>query len=163
VIRRRWFTPMVLFMVFFCITWDSFLVFWYSQAGANAPLMMKLFPIVHVAAGVGLTYATLAGLVNTTTIRVENGRLSIAHRPLPWAGNREIDCGDIAQLYCKEHVRRGRHGPQVGYELWMKRTDHKVLKLLGAGDDPDQALFLEQRLERELKLVDRPVAGELPR
>jgi hypothetical protein len=28
----RWFTPSVIFLVFFCIAWDSFLIFWYSMA-----------------------------------------------------------------------------------------------------------------------------------
>ncbi len=33
-ILRRWFSPAILFLVFFCIAWDGFLVFWYSMAFA---------------------------------------------------------------------------------------------------------------------------------
>src|SRR6187401_1885165 len=31
-LRRNWFTPALFFLLFFCIAWDSFLVFWYSMA-----------------------------------------------------------------------------------------------------------------------------------
>jgi len=66
-ITRRWFSAVLLFLVFFCIAWDSFLVFWYTMAfRADAPWIMKVFPIVHVAVGVGLTYYTIAGFVNST-------------------------------------------------------------------------------------------------
>src|SRR5438445_5351048 len=64
VMRRRWFRPMHVFLLFFCIAWDSFLVFWYSMAiFAPAPggfdIIAIVFPICHVAVGVGLTYAVL--------------------------------------------------------------------------------------------------------
>ena len=37
-IRRRWFAPMFLFLVFFCVAWDGFLIFWYSVAfGTDSP------------------------------------------------------------------------------------------------------------------------------
>jgi len=37
------------------------------------------------------------------------------------------------------------------------------VKLLGGLDDSNTAIFLEQQLERWLKIEDRPVAGEIPR
>lgn len=163
-IRLRWFTPLFVFLAFFCITWNSFLVFWYSIAFAGGtPWIMKVFPLAHVAVGVGLTYFTLAGFLNTTSVRVENGRLSVAHGPLPWKGNREFDGQDIAQLYCKERVHHNKNGTSTSYELWAVRKDGASFKLLGAGSDSEQSLFLEQHLERALKLKDSPVQGELSR
>jgi hypothetical protein len=32
VLVRRWFTPAVLFMAFFCVFWDGFLIRWYAIA-----------------------------------------------------------------------------------------------------------------------------------
>ena len=44
---------------------------WYGIAfAADTPLIAKLFPLLHVAMGIGLTYFTLAGLVNRTTVEV---------------------------------------------------------------------------------------------
>lgn len=73
-IQFRWFTPMVFIPLFFCIFWDGFLVVWYAIAfSTNGPLMMKLFPLLHVAVGVGLTWFVLATFVNRTTITVGDG------------------------------------------------------------------------------------------
>ena len=55
-IVRRWFGPQVIFMTLFAVAWDVFLVFWYSMAGGSGNLMMLLFPLIHVAVGIGITY-----------------------------------------------------------------------------------------------------------
>lgn len=163
-IRRRWFTPAVLFMVAFCMFWDGFLVVWYGVAlTRGAPLLMSLFPLIHVAVGVGITYATLAAVLNTTTIRIQQGTLSIAHGPIPWRGNWTVPRGAIDQLWCKDVVRRGKHGPVHSYEVWIRLKAGTESKLVGAGLTPEQALFLEQQIESALGVRDRAVAGEMPR
>lgn len=164
-IRRRWFTPAVLFLVFFCVAWDGFLVFWYGIAfKTGAPLIMSLFPLIHVAVGVGLTYSTVATLFNTTRIRLTWSELSIAHFPVPWPGNRSIPREEIDQLYCRRVVSRNNdNGPTTRYELWMAAKDGQARKLLGAGLDEQQALFVEQQIERALGIPDRPIAGEIER
>jgi hypothetical protein len=163
-ITRRWFNFAVLFLIPFCIAWNSFLIFWYSIAlSGNTPWIMAVFPIVHVAVGVGLTYYTLATLFNTTSIIAGQGILRIRHAPLPWMGNTELSTRDFSQLYCKEKVNRGKNGPHYQYELWAAMLDGTTRKLLGTGLTMEQALYLEQKLERALTIKDRPVAGELVR
>lgn len=59
----RWFQWTFVFLVFFCIAWDGFLLFWYGAAlgigflgdDAEPVLIMMLFPLLHVAVGTGLT------------------------------------------------------------------------------------------------------------
>jgi hypothetical protein len=164
-IRRRWFTPAVLFLVFFCVMWDGFLLFWYGIAfRTGAPLIMSLFPLLHVAVGVGLTYSTVATILNTTRVRLTWNALTISHAPVPWPGNRIIGREQIGQLYCRRHVSRNKEGGSTSqYEVWMSDTKGKSRKLLGAGLDEQQALFLEQRIERALGIADRPMAGEIER
>jgi hypothetical protein len=164
-IRRRWFTPAVLFLVFFCVVWDGFLLFWYGIAlTTRAPLIMSLFPLLHVAVGVVLTYSTVATLFNTTRIRLTWKDLSIVHGPLPWPGNRTIPRPEIDQLYCRRLTSRSSDsGPTSRYELWMTTKEGQARKLLGAGLDEQQALFVEQRVERALGIADRTVAGEIER
>ena len=54
--RRNSFILIGVFMLFFVIFWDSFLVFWYSNA-VGAPgegginIIMMVFPIAHVGVG----------------------------------------------------------------------------------------------------------------
>ncbi|HZL87110.1 MAG TPA: hypothetical protein VFB96_01930, partial [Pirellulaceae bacterium] len=97
-ITYRWFTPMAFGLLLFCVVWDGFLVFWYTmgfnglmngQMGWGA-LFMLLFPILHVAVGIGVTYGVICMFLNRTEIRVTGGDLSIWHGPVPCPGNCRI-------------------------------------------------------------------------
>ena len=162
--RHRWFSPKFLFMVFFCVFWDGFLVVWYTVAFAgDAPLLFKLFPLIHVTVGVALTYYTIAGFVNTTTVTLDRGHLSVRHGPLPWPGKLDVDTGRFRQLYCEEKVSRGRNGVSYTYDLKAVMSDGERRKIVTGLDSPDVPLYLEQQLEEWLKIRDEPVRGELRR
>ena len=165
VITRRWFSHAVWFLLFFCIVWNSFLVFWYTMAFAgNAPWIFKVFPLIHVAVGVGLSYAVLTMFFNRTVIIAGPQRFRIHHGPLPSFGNMQLEAGDVTQLYCKEKISHSRKGgTSVSYELWAKMRDGAAKKLIGSLMEDQQALFLEQRLEKAMGIQDRAVASELPR
>jgi hypothetical protein len=99
-IRLSWFQPVLIFMAFFCVFWDGFLVFWYTTALAHpAPGKIMwlpiLFPLLHVAVGVGLTYYVIAGFLNSTRILIDDEFVHIRHQPLPWRGNRDQPRGEI--------------------------------------------------------------------
>jgi hypothetical protein len=163
-ITRRWFSAIVFFLIPFCIAWDAFLVFWYSMAlSGNAPWIMVVFPIAHVAVGVGMTYFTFATLFNRTVIIAGQGSLRIGHGPLPWRGGVELAESDIDQLFCKMKTRSGKSGPSISYEVWAVMREGATRKLFSTGESDDQALFIEQRIERALGIKDRAVPGELPR
>jgi hypothetical protein len=163
-LRVRWFQPAAWFLLFFVVAWDGFLVFWYSIAlGTGAPWIMSVFPIAHLAVGVGLTYFTAALFFNTTTVTATRERFRVAHGPVPWAGNAEFQSSELEQLYCKERVTRGKRGESVSYELFANRKSGPSVRVLKSAADAEQALFLEQRIERALGIADAPVAGELPR
>ena len=92
-IRLSWFHPILIFMAFFCVFWDGFLVFWYAMALARPAQGMMwmplLFPLLHVAVGVGLTYYVISGFLNSTRILIDDEFVHIRHQPLPWRGNRD--------------------------------------------------------------------------
>ncbi|HOA74013.1 MAG TPA: hypothetical protein PL151_07815 [Phycisphaerae bacterium] len=165
VMSRRWFTPAVLFLVFFCIAWDSFLVFWYSIAlsGEDTPWIMIVFPVAHVAVGIGLTYLCLASLFNKTRIRVAGGELSVRHGPIPWRGRVRLATADIEQIFCTEKVVSGENRQSSTYRVNAMLTDGRKIELLSGLPEADQALYIEQMLEDHLGITDRPVGGELPR
>jgi hypothetical protein len=132
-------------------------------AGKNAPWIFALFPILHVTIGVGLTYFTLASLMNRTRISVESGLLRIRHGPLPWLGNLDLDTSTLEQLFCKEKTHRNKNGTSYTYEVWAVLRDGKSRKILSTSMEQDQAMFIEQKLEQALGIKDRHVAGELLR
>jgi hypothetical protein len=161
VLVRSWFRPVLLFIAVGCVFWDGFLILAYATAlsakGAHAHAAPLLFPLIHVGVGVAFTYTTICGFVNTTRIAIENGALSVRHGPLPWPGNREVAIANIAQLFCREHVgSKGARTYSVN-ALLKEGTTSPVVKGL---NDAEQALYIEQIVEKRLGIVDAPVAGE---
>src|SRR5262245_10612501 len=68
-ITRRWFTWAAVILTFFCVFWVGFLIFWYSMAlRPGMPVMMVLFPLIHVTVGVVLTYFTIAFYINCSIL-----------------------------------------------------------------------------------------------
>jgi hypothetical protein len=164
VIVRRWFTWVYIFLAFFSVVWNGFLVFWYGMAFvSDAPLAFKLFPVLHVAVGVGLTYLTFAGFVNSTTFTVERDHLTVRHGPLPWRGNLDVSTGRLEQLFCTEQVIQGRNGTTVRYGVDAVLKDGTQLKVASGLDEREQALYIEQAIEKHLGIVDRRVRSEMAR
>lgn len=162
-IRRSWFSAALFFMAAFCCFWDGFLVVWYSIAIANrGPILMLVFPVLHVAVGVGLTYAVLAGFLNRTTIVVDGGQLTVRHGPLPWKGNISAPTHDIRQFFCVEEHAKSRRSADTFAVIALTQDDTQFPVVRGL-DDPNHALFIEQTLERHLGLRDEHVAGEYGR
>jgi hypothetical protein len=167
-IIRRWFTWPVLGLVFFCVFWDSYVIFWCFMALNVGPFnwIMVFFTIAQVAVGVGLAYSVLASLLNYTTVLVEGDRLIIHHRPVPWEGNRSVNIGDIVQLYCDQSYATSNPTTMLSvswtYNLNALLADGRKLKLL-SGLAKDQVLFCEDQLEEWLGIEPWPVSGELER
>lgn len=159
----RWFSPKYLFLLFFVIAWDGFLLFWYSMAFGfgGAPWIMFVFPLAHVAVGVFLTYTTLTGLFNRTTIKIDGKDFIVHHDPFPWPGEVNVPVGELDQLYCTKKINRGKDSTSVTYILQALLKDGKERKLVSNLDSPDIGYFLEQQIESMLKIPDRPVVGEL--
>jgi hypothetical protein len=161
-ISWRWARLAALFLIPFCIAWDSFLVFWYvTGAIEGAPWIMFVFPIAHVSVGIGLTWYCLATLLNTTTLTVGRGWLRIRHGPLYWPGRVDVPTSSLDQLYARKRVSHSKNGTTVRFELHAVLKDGKNKKLLKGLDEIEQALWLEQELEAVLGIRDRAVAGEL--
>ena len=164
-IRYKWFKPAILFLMFFAVAWDSFLIFWYGAAlfiPGPEKIFMLVFPIVHLAVGVAITYGVLCGLFNTTTISVSRGALGIRHAPFSWGfGNKLIPVDQLDQLYCRSETTHGKNGTSTSYSLHAVLTNGKRLDLLTNLDDRDLAAYLEYSIEYHLDIKDRPVSGEL--
>lgn len=163
-VRWRWFGYHLLFLLFFCCIWDGFLVVWYTIGIATkAPIVMLVFPVLHVAVGVGLSYYVLAGFLNKTTLKLDGVDLSVSHGPLPWRGAFSLPAGEIDQLYCFENKIYNKGSVRYEYELRALLRSGGERTIVKSLHDSQQALYLEQMLEDRLQVVDRPVEGELPR
>ena len=160
-ISWRWFSWKYLPLAFFCIAWDSFLCFWYSIAfSTGAPWIMIVFPIAHLAIGVGLTYSTLAGFLNRSFVEIDRKYFSVSHGPLPWIGNIRVPVNQVEQLYCKEKI--GKDGSSPSYQLSVILKDGRKKDLLSNLDSPEIGFYMEHQIENWLKIANRPVRGEIP-
>ena len=157
-ITWSWFNWGLLFLAFFCTLWDGFLVFWYMTALSAKPIVWiaLVFPLGHMAVGIGLTYFTLAGFLNKTSIRVTRGRVSVSHGPLPWPGALSIPVSEIEQFFVTEKV--GSKGSR-SYNLCMLDKNNVRKEFLKLNSE-DLAGFIEQALEKHLKIENRAVTGE---
>ena len=163
-LTSSWFNLGLIPLVFFCIAWDSFLINWYAMAlTGKGPWIMVVFPIVHVAVGVGLTYSCIAGFLNTTRIDIQRDSLTVSHGPVPWRGNRVIPALSLDQLYCKEKISNNRNGVRHTYSVMAVTKNGETLELLSGIEEQEKALFIEQQVERHLGITDRPMPGELAR
>ncbi len=162
-ITRRWFSPVFLLLLVFCVFWNGFMVVWHGIALATGMWPMSCFGLIHTSVGIGVAYFTVAGFVNRTVIRADRGMIEVRHGPLPWPGNKALPAGRIGQLYCKETVSHGKNGATHRYSVEVAMKDDTAATLLTGLDRAEHALYIEQELERHLDIEDRPVRGELPR
>lgn len=150
IFRRRWLTWKVVPLAFFMIAWDSFLVFWYWVAftKSGTPWLMIVFPLAHVAVGVGLTYYVIASFLNTTEIELSSGQLRIKTGPIPWPPHRDLTAMDIHGL----RLKCGSANNMDVYEIRYRTPENREKKLVGGLTD-DQAEYLVYHLRRTLGLT----------
>lgn len=165
-VTRKWYSHKYLPMLLFCCFWDGFLVFWYGIAfSSGAPLIFKIFPIFHVLIGVGLTYTTLAGLLNRTYLDLDANELAVWHEPLPWNGEVTLPTREVKQLFVKQTAKKvkSEHESGIQYELHAVMQTGGTKMVLGGLESPEIPLYLEQQMEKWLRLEDQAVAGEMAR
>lgn len=159
-ITRRWFRPSAWMLVFFALFWNGFMVVWHGIALTTGTWIMSLFGLLHTGVGLWLIYYVAALFANRTVIRASPALLEVAHGPVPWRGNLRMEATGIGQLYCTEKIRRSKNGTRTGYRVEAILPDNRRKVLVEGLDDADHALFIEQQIERHLRIADRPVEGE---
>ncbi len=162
-ITRRWLSPKIFFLLFFCLFWNGFMAVWFTIAFTQKMYSMAAFGSIHGAVGLFLLYSVAAGFLNTTVITIARDLLSVRHGPVPWRGNKEVRRGEIRQVYSKEVVHHGKHGRSFSYEVWVGMRSGKDIGLVDGLETSEEALFFEQEIEKYLRIDDEPVTGEIPR
>jgi len=166
-LKKKWRTWLVIPLIFFCIAWDSFLVFWYAIAFSQMNpqsaefWLMTLFPIGHVAVGVALTYLVVASLLNTTSIRIQQGSLSVRHRPVPWREPTTLETSEIRGFELEHSAWRARMHPAT-FEQNCSLAAHMrngSQKILLRGLPAAQARYIAYELAGSLQL---PIQDNLP-
>lgn len=123
--------------------------------------------VVLAVAGLCLAYVSVAALVNSTTVAVAAGWLTVSHGPLPLKPGRRVPLGSVTQIFVRTTFHSRRKHPSLGH--WSPREDYLLyhvvadladggeLPLLGSIDDVSHARRLERLLEDHLGIVDDPM------
>jgi len=163
-IVRIWFGRKVIFMTAFAIFWDGFLFMWYSKVDEwTNPMGFYYFPLIHVAVGIGLTYYVVAGWLNRTHILIGQGKIAVRHRPVPWIGEKTLEAADLRQLYAKDKVSHSRNDTSVTYEVRAVTRSGRNIELVSGLESSEQAVYIEQEIEKYLNIEDIPIKGEFGR
>jgi len=152
-IRRKWLGWDVVPLAVFCVAWDSFLFFWYSMAlgSGKAPWIAIVFPVGHVAVGVGLTYSLIASLFNTTDLSISASKVIVTTYPIPWGAKKEVNTDDIVDVRIKyTSSSNGKSSYGIRYQNKIKREKN----LIRGGLNDDQAEFIEYQIRKTLNLKD---------
>lgn len=153
IIRRRWFTHAAWFLLFFCLFWNTFLVFWYVMAFRSPPKNASawlpiLFPLGHVAIGLGLLYFVLSLFLNKTDIIFAAHELRVRTHPLPWPGNQVIRATNLAAFLVREREISRKNSRSTVYDLlYVDSTNHEQ-PLVKKLPRREQADYLLQTLTR---------------
>jgi hypothetical protein len=162
-ISNRWIWCKFIGPAMMCLAWNGFVVFGYWCALRTGGRIMWLPIIVlipHAGIGVLLVYATLAGLLNRTVIKVTSEFLTVRNGPVPWWGNRRLPIDELERLYCEKDTDPEKQGWTYVYGV------HALTKAASKVDlvtelERAQALFIKQELDRWLNSEDHGVGGEI--
>lgn len=136
----------------------------FAYVAMTSGMLLLLIPVVAIV------YFAATRAFNKHRIRVDKSQLHVTQGPLPWAGNQRVPSSQITQLYTTEHKTRAqpqgddKHDQKVQisiyYRLIAKTKDNKHITILNGLNDPLQALWLEQEIEKLLGISDGRVSGE---
>lgn len=143
----------------FALFWNGFIGF----ALMDTSGLMRVFLLPFVAVGLGLAYLALGCALNSSTLRVNTRELSVATGPIPF-GTKTWGNDVIKQLYCQEY-QAGHVGgkPIMRYKVMMLIDGKKPEELVSDLEQLEEALYIEQEVEKTLKIKDRAVEGEFKR
>jgi hypothetical protein len=154
-IIRQWFRPTDCFSLIFCVVWDSYFILLYAMAfRSDIPWTFLLIPLIHLTAGVGMTYLVIARFLNQTTIVIEGGVLSIRHGPIPWNGNVRVPIDDLVRVDCKMREGWNRRGDFTYCVNCVTRRGESIT-LVADLADWDDAVFIRKQIQQRLRNLNR--------
>jgi hypothetical protein len=108
-----------------------------------------VFTLPHAVIGLLLVYATLAGLLNRTVVKVTSECVLVRQGPMPWWGNRRLPLDELERLFCDQDNALAEHGRRYVCRVNAMTKEASKVELV-ADLDSAQALFIKQEIEHWL-------------
>lgn len=164
VIEYPWLQGDVIPSAIFAVIWNVIMLIWVLDTIRNERWGLLALVSFFVVMSPVLLYVTVAGVINMSTLRVAAGELIRQHGPLPVGRPLRLAASTIRQLFSREEVR---HNKQMlayrVYSVLVITTTDQYLTLVENLPAPEQALYIEQQIERALRIPDKAVPNEFRR
>jgi len=152
------------FLTVFAIFWNGILAIIAGGAWISGAYSSIAFMSIHLLVGMGLLYYLASVYLNYTDVVVNESYIEIDHRPVknPFIRSKRIPVEDLDQLYVTKYVSSTTNGnPNYAYGLYaILKTNGKKVSLI-KGMNRETQLYLEQEIERYLKIKDRTVLDSI--
>lgn len=112
---------------------------------------MWLIPAVIGTAGLAVLFVAVRRLVNVTSLKVENGRLSLRHGPLPWWRTLTLAAESIRQVEVRPITSRYNGTAATHYQVWADQGQDRETCLLDCDATRETANFVRDEIQRCLK------------
>ena len=107
-----------------------------------------------------MTYFATCLLVNQTVVSVQDGLLDIRQKPIPTIGSLKVAADTLEQLFVIQEIKSTQHGACIFFTVCALKSDQSTIRLIRGFGNLDQALWMEQEIEKTLGIRDRLVPGE---
>ena len=107
-----------------------------------------------------LTYFAACLLINQTIVSVRDGVLAIRQKPIPTIGSLRVAADTLEQLFVIQEIKSTQHGACIFFTVCALKSDQSTIRLIRGFGNLDQALWMEQEIEKTLGIRDRLVPGE---
>ena len=166
IITRRRFEIEYVFWTLVVIAYDVFglpyLYRWYIMTFSvpKVDIFSILIPLFNALLILAANYALMIGFFNTTVISVTSNVISVKDGPFPIWGNKRLASKDVLQLYCKKENVWNKFYVSTDFSVEAVMDGKSNVTLLFNLKQADQALFVEQEIEKFLNIEDKPIKGE---
>lgn len=140
-VRRK--RAQAFFTVPFLVFWFGFLAVWYAAAIHSGNLLMLVFPLLHVGAGLFVAWNT-ARLFNTTYITIGPAELTVREGPVPVPRSARVFPEDFVRGFEVTQRPVGRGG--VAHRVSILTADGIKTLLPMSFDDGAHAIYASARL-----------------
>lgn len=145
----------------------GFAIFWAVTIIEAMPSSLKSLDIVTIILtflpALIAVYCSAAFFCNKTTITVGPTGIKInkSPLPLPFSGKKSLTVSTIQQLYIKERVSYSgkTRSAYYYYDLYLIDGGNRHLKVLSSLRSKEQALYIEQEIEKYLGIQDVDIEG----
>ncbi|HXX94924.1 MAG TPA: hypothetical protein VEN81_14965 [Planctomycetota bacterium] len=149
-ITWRWFNPSLhLFLAGWATVWDLILVLVYGEGFKDGNGWLAALSLPLAAAGIILTYATMTGFWNRTTLQVSREGIWLRGGPLPAVRALHYRPGDLRRVYAWKVPTRTPSGASE-FQVLATESGGGETCLVRSLRYEAQALFLAQKIREFL-------------